>query len=67
MKFHSLIMGFNTSMRKKVTARHTKVRHQKDAILLDDFLGEKREQNFSYINSAGEFVWVYSGEVRFCD
>ena len=67
MKFHSLIMGFDTSMRKKVTARHNKVLHQKDAILLDDFLREKREQNFLQIKSAWEVSWVYSGEVRLCD
>ncbi|WP_163338788.1 hypothetical protein [Desulfopila sp. IMCC35008] len=44
MKFHSLIIGFDTSMRKKVTARHNKVLHQKDAILLDDFLWGKKER-----------------------
>ena len=46
MKFHSLIMGFDTFMRKKVTARHNKVLHQKDAILLDNFLRKKESRIF---------------------
>ena len=53
MKFHSLIMGFDTSMRKKVTARHNKVLHQKDAILLDDFLWEKKSAEL-FVN---QFCW----------
>jgi hypothetical protein len=41
--------GILLSMRKKVTARHKKVLHQKDAILLDDFLGKKEGRIFSSI------------------